>query len=144
MVKYPGLVRRGNKCYIRKRVPTDIAHLYNSNSLKRSLGTEDQATAKKLYHKKMLQLESEFDQTRMEALKSKDADQLSGYSEAALLGLAYSWYDETRHKNKKSGQKHAPEELMERHKESLYEKQQYLNAIQSQDYEIIYPHVKNG
>ena len=144
LANYPGLARRGNAWYARKCVPKDVADMYQSDSVKRSLGTDSLEEAKKLYHIQMLEFESDFDQKRKERDHQQEADQLSTFGEAALLGLAFEWYRETYGKVETIKKKHigTPQALHDTNdaiSDTLLEKQRYQDALQSNDFEIIYP-----
>jgi len=144
LANYPGLVRRSNTWYARKRVPVDITDMYKSDSVKRSLKTDSLDEAKQLYHIKMLEIQSDFDQKRKERDHKGEADQLSKFNEASLLGLALEWYRETQGKveavkKKNIGTQYSPQETEEAIASTRLEKQNYHEALQSNDFEVIYP-----
>lgn len=144
LANYPGLKRRSNTWYVRKRVPLDIAEQYKSETVSRSLKTESLDEAKKLYHVQMLEFESDFDQKRKEKQHKEEKDQLSKFSEAALLGLAFEWYRETQGKVQTAKTKnivtqYSKEEIENAIGDTRIEKQKYVDALQSNDFEIIYP-----
>ena len=81
MSKYPGLFLRNRVWYVRKTVPKDLQHLRKSN-FKTSLGVSDIATAKKLYHQAMLEIQGKIESLRQDDLKKtakKETRLTSGY-----------------------------------------------------------------
>ena len=144
LANYPGLTLRSNTWYVRKRVPKDIADMYKSDSVKYSLKTDSLEVAKKLYHVKMLEIQSDFDQKRKERDYKQEVDQLSKFNEASLLGLAFSWYRETQDKinvskAKNLGKNYAEDEIQDAIMNARIERQDYNEALNSNNFEIIYP-----
>lgn len=140
---YPGLNRRSNKWTVRKRVPIDITDMYKSETISRSLKTENLEEAKKRYHIVMLELESEFDQKRKAKKHQADNDQLSKFSPASLLGLAFEWYKECHDKLTKVQEhnivtQYSAEDIAIHLDEARIENQKYVDALQQNDYEVIY------
>lgn len=145
---YPNLKRRGNKWHIRKRVPADIADMYKSETVSRSLKTDSQSEATKLYHKAMLEIESEFELKRKDKLHKHDLDQLSKFHDAALLGLAFDWYTETQGKLesikvKKISSQYTDEDIANALEDTRSESQKYEDALLHNDLEIIYATAQN-
>ena len=141
---YPGLKRRNNTWYVRKRVPQDVSDMYNSETVSKSLGTETLEHAKKLYHKQMLIFENDFEQKRILKINQKEADQLSKFSDVALLGLALEWFQEKEGKWEKAKLKslstqHTDAEVEHLLNEARLEHQSYISALKCNNYEIVYP-----
>lgn len=59
-----GLVRRGARYYIRRRIPLDLTAHYQTNAVMRALGTSDFGEAKKLVVKAWQAYDDEFDRVR--------------------------------------------------------------------------------
>ncbi|MBL8553259.1 MAG: site-specific integrase [Phenylobacterium sp.] len=61
----PGLIRRGARYYIRRRIPLDLIEHYQTSAVMRALGTSDFAEAKKLVIRAWQAYDDEFDRVRV-------------------------------------------------------------------------------
>jgi len=142
LANYPGLNRRKNTWYVRKRVPVDVAEMYKSETVSRSLKTDTLVEAKNLYHIAMLEIQSNFEQKRKEKQHKKDTDQLSKFSEAALLGLAFEWFNEGSNKPSKENNKvYTDEDIKDAYFNLQLERQEYQDALKTNDYSVVYSKV---
>ncbi len=60
MAKYPGLMRRGTKWYLRRWVPEDLQHVIGQKEIWRSLHTGDYPVAKVRYIQELARVDREF------------------------------------------------------------------------------------
>ena len=60
MAKYPGLMRRGTKWYLRAWVPEDLQHVIGRKDIWKSLRTGDYSVAKARYIEERVRVEREF------------------------------------------------------------------------------------
>lgn len=60
MAKYPGLMRRGTKWYLRVRVPTDIVDKVGRSEIWKTLGTGNHRKVVSLYHQVWADIDAQF------------------------------------------------------------------------------------
>lgn len=64
MAKHPWLMKRGDRYYLRARVPADLAERYEGREIKRALRTSDRREADRLIRIESAKLEREFEEKR--------------------------------------------------------------------------------
>lgn len=69
-----GLIRRGARYYLRRRVPLDLLTVYGKNEMVKALGTADYAEAKKRLASEWVALDKEFDEQRAKLARPADAE----------------------------------------------------------------------
>ena len=81
VAKFPGLMRRGTKWYLRVRVPDDVVGTIGKKEIWKSLGTGDHGKAKALYLEERARLERQFARARegSRALTGSEARRLVGH-----------------------------------------------------------------
>jgi hypothetical protein len=91
MARYPGLVRRKARWYLRSRIPADLTDFLKRAEVWRSLGTVEYREAIRRYPSARLTLQRWFDQQRAR----RDAgEKLSG----AVPGLVAGWFHAQEHR----------------------------------------------
>ena len=73
MAKYPGLMRRGARFYLRVKVPVDLRSTLGRQQIWKALGTSDRREAIRRYFPARAQLEATFEQARRLQLSPEDA-----------------------------------------------------------------------
>lgn len=86
MAKYPGLMRRGTKWYLRVRVPTDIVDEVGRREIWRSLETGDHRKAVSRYHQTRADIVAQF-----ETVRGRRAD--DDVTNAELRRLVTVWFE---------------------------------------------------
>ena len=86
-----GLVKRGNKWIVRKRVPDELQSIIGKREITRSLATSDLSEAKKDYHHVMVDIEQQFSNARQSLSNSKKTE----LSIIQADSLAKRWYEDT-------------------------------------------------
>lgn len=144
LAKYPGLYRRGNIWYVRKRVPVDVREYFNAEHVKRSTKTEHQKKAIKLYHNIMQEFEGEFEAERL-AHKPEPSDKikLDSLSEADILSLACAWHRQYRadyeaRELKSISRSYALEEISDAVISLQIDQDTYADALKTNDFTCIY------
>ena len=85
MSKYPGLMRRGTKWYLRVRVPTDIVDDVGRSEIWKTLGTGDHRKAVSRYHQARADVVAQF-----EAVRGRRGD--DDVTNAELRRLVTVWF----------------------------------------------------
>ena len=144
--KYPGLFSRGGVWYVRKAVPKELQHLRKSN-FKTSLGVPDVATAKKLYHQAMLELQGKIESLRQDDLKkTAKKEDFDALSKEQVIALAYSWYNAYKTKLDKvelrnSTQSYGDEDVNDASMNLEIDLQNYTDSFNQNDYDVLYPKI---
>ncbi len=86
MSKYPGLMRRGTKWYLRVRVPTDIVDDVGRSEIWKTLGTGDHRKAVGRYHQARADIVAQFD-----ILRGRRGD--DDVTNAELRRLVTVWFE---------------------------------------------------
>jgi integrase len=101
LAKYPGLRKRGgsNMWYVQKKVPVDLKHVEERESVWRSLETSDFKIAVRLYHTKLAEIARGFEQQRADLGRHDTVTQallsakLERLSRSEIDGLVWSWWE---------------------------------------------------
>jgi hypothetical protein len=133
---YPGLHLRGSMWWVRKKVPVDIAKLYASDQLRKSLRTSSKREAIRLYASALAEIEHEFALKRAE-LGSKDRitqsllmGKLERLSQAEIDAMVWEWWG----KRASSKQRQDGEYL------NTIEKQEFLLELENDLLAVVAPH----
>lgn len=85
MAKYPGLMRRGTKWYLRVSVPGDLVDAIGKREVWRSLRTGDHREAKRRYFEERAKVERQFGSARQG---------LDALSEQDIRRMVVQWFDQ--------------------------------------------------
>lgn len=99
MARYPNLWKRGNRYYLRVRVPADLRSVEKREHVAVSLRTSDHREAVRRYREEQARVARQFDATRAE-LAARDATtlalnegRLDDLSDVQLETLVQNWFD---------------------------------------------------
>lgn len=108
MARYPNLWKRGDRYYVRVRVPADLRMVEKREHIAISLGTSDQRDAVRRYRDVHGKIEKQFDAIRAE-LAGRDAitkalneGRLEALSDVQVETLVRGWFDAREHLRKPS------------------------------------------
>jgi len=115
MAKHPWLMKRGDRYYLRVRVPADLSDTYKGQEIKRALRTSDRREADRLIRIESAKLEREFEEKRRGLIKNdQPIENVRAY---VLEDIAHDWFREGLEKNAASESDEfilTPEDLAER------------------------------
>lgn len=92
MAKHPWLFRRGDRYYLRARVPADLIESFRKSEIKRSLGTADRREAERLIRVESAKVEREFEERRRSI--SVQSQPIEAVPQYALEGIVQEWLSE--------------------------------------------------
>lgn len=100
MAKPSGLFWRKGRAYYRRRVPIDLVSVLGKKEIYKALHTSDKTKAKTLKALEDARTEKMFlDLREKQKIANDNPDQLSGFTDEQLAGLAMRWLDETERKH---------------------------------------------
>jgi len=115
MAKHPWLMKRGDRYYLRARVPADLTEMFEGREVKRALRTSDRREADRLIRIESAKLEREFEEKRRGLIKNdQPIENVRAY---VLEDIAHDWFREGLEKNAASESDEfilTPEDLAER------------------------------
>jgi len=92
MPSHTGLLRRGNRYFIRRKIPADLRGVVKGREIKYTLKTSDPKEAKRRAAAEWLKIEAQFEDARRKAAPAKSA--VSEISEAQRWQLVAKWFGE--------------------------------------------------
>lgn len=116
LANYPGLTKRGGTFYVRKRVPNDLIHVDQRDSVRVSLRTSDRKIAVRRYPHEMVKIEAEF-QAHRDRLTAAGtvasalmAGRVSDLDSVGINLLVRHWWDERRRSDQTTMSAHDTDE----------------------------------
>lgn len=90
MAKHPWLMRRGDRYYLRARVPSDLVGAYEGREIKKALGTSDRREAERLIRIESAKVEREFEEKRRGSITNdQPIEKVPSY---VLEDIAHDWF----------------------------------------------------
>lgn len=142
MAKHPWLFKRGDRYYLRARVPKELVASYKKSEIKRSLGTADRREAEKLVRIESAKIEREFeDRKRSLAVKDQPLETVPAY---VLEDIVRQWL--VQHLARMEGSDDtfmaSEDELVEWRTNIEQDISEYRSAIARRDTSLVYSEAK--
>ncbi|MBX3491807.1 MAG: tyrosine-type recombinase/integrase [Parvibaculum sp.] len=142
MAKHPWLFRRGDRYYLRARIPIDLVASYQKSEIKRSLGTADRREAEKRVRIESAKVEREFeDRRRALETRNQPIETVPSY---ILDSIVQEWLSEHLRKMEANDETFmaTKEELAEWRTTAEQDVSELQNALVRRDTSLVYSEAK--